>query len=48
MKFMHFLVLMFFVSILLYLGLKNSGGVAQIFTSGGPQVVNLTKTLQGR
>jgi hypothetical protein len=48
MRLAHALILLFFVSIFLYLGLKNSGGVATIFNSGGPQIVKETVALQGR
>lgn len=48
MKLLHFLGFLFFVSIFLYLGVKNSAGVAQVFNAGGPQIVNVTKALQGR
>ena len=45
---MHLLIFLFFMSIFLYLGLKNANGVAASFNSGGPQLVHETATLQGR
>ena len=48
MELAHFIGFAFFLAIIIYLGLNNSTGVAQIFNAGGPQVVNLTKALQGR
>lgn len=48
MKVIHLIVLLFFVSILLYLGLKNANGVATIFKAGSPAVNSLASTLQGR
>lgn len=34
--------------ILIYLGVKNSDGVAKVFTAGGTQGTNAIKALQGR
>jgi hypothetical protein len=48
MSLLHGLLLGMALLILVYLGVKNAGGVAQIFNSGGPQVNNTIKTLQGR
>lgn len=48
MKLVHFIFFMFFVSIILYLGLKNSDGVVAIMKQGGPTTVDITKALQGR
>ena len=48
MQLLHAIFLGFFILILTYLLLKNSKGVAAIFKSGDPAVVDVTKTLQGR
>lgn len=48
MELLHALAFGIFVLILMYLGLSNSGGVAAIFNSGGPQLNTTIKTLQGR
>lgn len=48
MKEIHAIGLGFGVLIALYLGLTNASGIASIFSSGGPQVVSITKALQGR
>lgn len=39
---------LFFMSIMLYIGISNGDKVAQIFNAGGPQLVDWTKALQGR
>jgi len=48
MKFLHAMGLLFFLSILVYLGVTHGTDVASIFNSGGTQGVNMTKALQGR
>lgn len=48
MTLLHALLVGMGLLILVYLGVKNAGGVAQIFNAGGPQVINGIKTLQGR
>lgn len=48
MSLLHGLLVGMGALILVYLGVKNAGGVAQIFNAGGPQINNTVKTLQGR
>jgi hypothetical protein len=48
MELMHFLILLFFLSILLYLGLKNGNATVAILNSGGAQLTHETSVLQGR
>lgn len=48
MKLIHGIALGMGLLILTYLGVKNAGGVATIFNSGGPQIINGVKALQGR
>lgn len=52
MKLWHALLLGFFIIIALNLGLgpvgNHGGAVATMFNAGGPQLVNVTKALEGR
>ena len=48
MSLLHFIIFLFFTSIILYLGLKKSDGVVAIMKQGGPTTVDITKALQGR
>jgi len=48
MQLVHFLIFMFFLSILMYLGLKNGNATVGILNSGGAQLTHETSVLQGR
>ena len=48
MQLMHFLIFLFFLSILLYLGLKNGSNTVSILNAGGSQLSKETAVLQGR
>jgi hypothetical protein len=48
MELVHALLFGSALLIALYLGVKNAGGVAQIFNSGSAAYVSGVKTLQGR
>lgn len=48
MKFLHAMGLLFFLSILTYIGVTHGTDVASIFNAAGPQAVSFTKALQGR
>lgn len=48
MQLMHFLIFLFFVSILTYLALKNGNATVNVLNAGGNQLKAETSTLQGR
>lgn len=48
MQLVHFLILLFFMSILLYLGLRNGNATVSILNAGGAQLTHETSVLQGR
>lgn len=48
MKLLHLIGLLFFLSILMYIGVTHGPDVATIFNGAGPQAVSITKALQGR
>lgn len=48
MNLIHFLIFLFFVSILTYLALKNGNATVSVLNAGGSTLTKETATLQGR